>query len=343
MNQHYVPRVYLKNFSVQRNKDFYIDVFSKSTRKYFNTNIKNVCAEKDLYTLSENSKLSDNSLYLEKYFSEVIEPQYQKCYDILTNDDIYQINDIERYDILIGLLQLFTRNPILLRKALKTQRKIISNIVKKANALGSKFFKFRAKEYDLSNNSVEEVMSIIGKEQLLQFKEQNIRSMSELGSFHKNAIIQVNKIRDDSVFFTCDFPVPFIDGLYEDRNPFMKSKEFYIPLNKKYCVKIYHDKFKNKNSVYRTEVPNGPPYELNQKIFSQSSRFIFGSKEDINTFFNMKSFIDSKETDLDTIMDIIGKVLELGPNPNEPAPNDKIFERLKVFFDLYKIEWYYNN
>ena len=46
--QHYVPRVYLREFAKFRNKDnFYFWVFDKQTGEIFNSNIKDIAREEE--------------------------------------------------------------------------------------------------------------------------------------------------------------------------------------------------------------------------------------------------------------------------------------------------------
>ncbi len=89
MNQHYVPRLYLKNFSEERGNEYFVDVYEKESKRTFNTNIKNICAEKNLYTLDNNTTLHKDLFVFEKIYAEWIEPLYIHAYEILTNDRIF--------------------------------------------------------------------------------------------------------------------------------------------------------------------------------------------------------------------------------------------------------------
>src|SRR6478752_10280578 len=119
MNQHYVPRVYLKNFAKAKGRDYYVNVYDKINDRYFETNIKNICSETNLYTLDENNRVAKHVLSVEKIYSDFIEPIYAKAYSILTNEEIFYISDLQRVEILVGLFQFYYRNPIIFRKSLK--------------------------------------------------------------------------------------------------------------------------------------------------------------------------------------------------------------------------------
>lgn len=47
--QHYVPQVYLRNFAIQRKKEFFVCCFDKATRKIFKPNVKNVANQTGFY------------------------------------------------------------------------------------------------------------------------------------------------------------------------------------------------------------------------------------------------------------------------------------------------------
>src|ERR1700744_2929328 len=115
MNQHYVPRVYLKNFAERKGNEYFIDVYDKTNEKVFNTNITNICAERHLYTLDDEDKINGDTMAIEKMFAIGFEPMYQRAYDILVNDNISDITNHQREEILSSVLQLYTRNPRILR------------------------------------------------------------------------------------------------------------------------------------------------------------------------------------------------------------------------------------
>jgi len=76
MNQHYVQRSYLKNFAAQKRKGYFVDVYDTEKDRYFNTNIKNICSEIDLYTLDNDNSIGDDLLIIEKMYSNGFELLY---------------------------------------------------------------------------------------------------------------------------------------------------------------------------------------------------------------------------------------------------------------------------
>ncbi|GAA4022490.1 hypothetical protein GCM10022386_01740 [Flavobacterium cheonhonense] len=85
--------------------------FDKQTGKHIPTNINNICAETDLYTLDDNREINNDILAVEKIYANFVEPRYQKAYNLLTDDTVFRITDEQRIKIIIGILQLYMRNP----------------------------------------------------------------------------------------------------------------------------------------------------------------------------------------------------------------------------------------
>src|SRR3989344_5712477 len=60
--QHYVPKVYLKNFSISGKNGNYIWVFDKETDKIFQTNVKDIAVEKEYYNKIEEDQTTEKNL-----------------------------------------------------------------------------------------------------------------------------------------------------------------------------------------------------------------------------------------------------------------------------------------
>jgi len=72
--QHFVPRVYLKNFSSFNKKEYYVWVFDKEKEEIFQTNIKNIAFGKEFYnTLSEDQDIEKTLQQIETKFDPVIQ------------------------------------------------------------------------------------------------------------------------------------------------------------------------------------------------------------------------------------------------------------------------------
>mgnify|MGYP004461022615 CR=1 FL=1 len=110
IKQHYVPRVYLKNFSV--NNQIY--VLNKKRNKIFSTGINNICAENDFYTLKDEDGF--NSYDWEKKYAEGIEPIMGNLFPSIISRGNYPaqnftriINEIEKQKLAIIMSQQLLR------------------------------------------------------------------------------------------------------------------------------------------------------------------------------------------------------------------------------------------
>lgn len=334
MIQHFVPKVYLKNFAVKIREEYFIDVYDKFENRFFNTNIKNICSEKDLYTLNDESNLSHDKLVIENLFSRLIEPMYQRCYELLTNDNLFQITPAQRIELLLGLFQLYSRNPNIFKRIIDRDILIVKSLFERAIQEGQEAITYRNTQFDLSFHTLDSITQSIENQTLTFFKEKHVHGLSQIGTAHEDIIIHVSKIRDDSSFISGDNPMPYVDGLFDSINPLLKSKEFYITLDSKYCVHLFHDKLKNPHTILRSAIPNVSVADINDKIFRQSRRFLVGAKLGIEEYFVMAKRIENiAESDA---MALIEEVLRIGPHPTEPDYRGAMPEVLTYFLGLYK-------
>ena len=75
--QHYVPRCYLKNFSVIENDNYFTCCLFKNSFIQKKINIKNVCAVNDLYELQYSNGYVDRNM-IEDGFVD-LESRYADC------------------------------------------------------------------------------------------------------------------------------------------------------------------------------------------------------------------------------------------------------------------------
>ncbi len=331
MNQHFVPRLYLKQFSSKKGKEYFVDVYDKIEKCFFNTNIKKICAENDLYTL--DSSFHNDIFTVEKIYSELIEPMYQKSYDILTNDEIFKISDQERLEILVGVIQLFQRNPRNLNNLIKFHLAEIEKLFTLATKENKKGLTYLSEDFSFREWSEEAIKQHFIKIITKDFKEEHLKRTMEIANYHFFAKIEVIKILDNSTFITSDFPFLSEDIIAKTENPFLKSKQFTIPLNPSYALKIYHDNTKELNIIYRLEIPhgNGTTASINSTVDQKSIRFLIGSKNSFEEYFKMSKFLmdTSIELKINAFRQIIEKI---------PMTEDSIdgFNLLKYYIEKYE-------
>lgn len=327
MNQHYVPRAYLKNFANKKGKEFFIDVYDRTHNRYFKTNIKNICSEVDLYTLDEGNEFAKDLFAIEKIYANGIEPLYLNAYKILTDHSIFQITDLQRAEILISIFQFYLRNPKLLRRSLAFHKNEIRKQCKKAKEQGIKGITYLNEDFPFSEFEEPQIVEYFERKITKEYKEKHIGGLGELGTFHEYAKLEISVIRDNSEFFTSDNPLVFQDHLTEDEHPLSRSKEFVIALNKKVALRLYHDNTKHLNTIYRCFIPNGSAASINNLILEQSSRFVMASKETIAEYKKINDdFLQN--TSLELKMDAIRQIVTKFPE----TPDNKASREILLFY-----------
>lgn len=331
MKQHYVPQVYLKNFACKIDKDeFFVNVFDKKLDRYIEINIKNICAEKHLYTLPRSSKVSTDIYAVEKLYSDFIEPMYLRAYEILTNNSISAISDFQRAEILTGIFQLYMRNPRFIKKAADyhtSQINVLYDIAIRKNAKGLSYLN---EDFSFKEWSKNQIINHFIDSATILFKEKHVIGIKEMISYHAEAVFEINIAKDDSQYITSDNPLVTEDIITEDEHPLLKSKEFFIPLDKKFALRIFHDNTLNRNLIHRKFIPNGNVYQINNDIKKQSSRFIIGDKEDFEKYAQLEKTFNNSSIELK--IDTIKQILEKFPITND---SKEARELLKDFYQKY--------
>ena len=315
MNQHYVPRVYLKNFATQVGKEFFINVFDKIENRYFKANIKKICSETDFYTLPKGSIASEDILAIEKIYSTAIEPMYNRAYKILTCNDIFNINDVQRVDILIGVLHLYMRNPRILKKTLSYHAQEISKLCTHAKINKIKGITYLKEDFSFREWQEDSIIKFFSDKIIKDFKEKHIGATSDVLRHQNNIKIEINIARANANLITGDNPLAVEDFFTKEELPFEKSSEFILPLNKKFMLKLYHDNRKDSNFIYRASIPNGNVNFANEAVFTQSTRFLFGDKSDFDEYFRLQNFL-TKDS-LEMRVDMAKQILEIIPESEE--------------------------
>lgn len=170
MHQHYVPRVYLKNFGLKKKEEFFVNVYNVNDKTNFTTNIKNICGETDLYTLNPDDEDYKEPLMIENGYAEYFEPLYSKIYDILIDDNKIILTDNERAEILIAVFQFFFRNTKPLYESIEFHKKLITKKFENSRKKGIESFEYLGQTFN-TQKSVEEQIDEFKNETKYQFKK----------------------------------------------------------------------------------------------------------------------------------------------------------------------------
>lgn len=286
-NEHYIPRFYLKRFSVKKVKKAYvIDVFNKKcNKKLLNQNVKNFACMNKFYDIeldkikeqldiylnlpnidnNDKDKLVNDTQILEHYFSNVENDLKPLLDNLEQNHELIKDNIFKiKFCIFIRDLSIRTNG---FREQIKKIASITLNQMKKLDIK-------KMGKYDMTNSADE----IAKQEQIqallslpLQIKDGNIL-MNEYDFY-----VGVNKTN-----------IPFIISDQPALYVFLKANEICIPISKNTAIIMLA---KGDNLHYFTDIkPHGFEIILSEKQvtyyniiqYTMSSEFVFGDMREIN-------------------------------------------------------------
>lgn len=212
--QHYVPRLYLRNFSTKKKSDFFINCFDKPEEKIFSTNIENIGCEKYFYNTSNDTNQS-----IEKQFGNW-ESTLKTAYD-----EIIQLENLKKLSTLkLKSLAMFF---IIQYYRTKEARERIRDTVQQV--------KEKLSKDKLSNELKEQLIDIDSEETIKQMHIASVISMIRNGMKiipYMKWILLKNKT--SMSFWTSDNPVTPYNPI--DLSPFgnlgLKNRgiQLYFPL-----------------------------------------------------------------------------------------------------------------
>ena len=327
-NQHYVPKTYLKNFAILKGKQLFVDVYDLWEKKGFRSNIKNICGEKDLYTL--NKEEHPDILAIESgMYGGYLEPMYDEVYGLLTDDSVVTITDKQRAQILFSVYQLYFRNPIHLKNAINMQLSILELRYNEAKSNEIDEIIFIDEKYDIKNMSLMELQEKFSEFIRDSFKTGHIERYLELVRARTHDSIIIYKITDDSSFITSNNPLSnFSIHNFTSHDPFVGDMQFLLPLNGKYCLSLDKNKGIDPNEIPRIDIDKIFSRAVNKLIVDRAPRFIIGSKEAIQDFTtNYAGFYSNtiNSQTIDFIKDVYKRCIEETPE----------LSFMKFYIDIY--------
>lgn len=232
-NQHYVPRLYLRNFCKRKEQ---IAVFIKSIGNSFFTNIINVANENYFYDDEEIDKSNQKKQFLEKYFHPLEDRMKNLLKNLLTQLDSGQFSnftDDERIDIAMFIVYQYMRT--------KEQREIFGQLNQKLIQIYADEF-IKSEGGDPAKYKVEVDGKYFHTRILLDDK---LMDKITLSLYKKLWIILENNT--ELPFITSDHPVTKYGHLgneFRSMSGFnSKGVEISFPFSPKYLLSIIDEEF----------------------------------------------------------------------------------------------------
>lgn len=101
-SQHYVPRMFLRNFAIQEGEEYFIWVFDKEKDHIFRANIKNIASENEFYNrVSEEQDTEKGLSVLEGKTAPILQKLIErKNLEVLSEDDKKKISQFVAYQMI---------------------------------------------------------------------------------------------------------------------------------------------------------------------------------------------------------------------------------------------------
>lgn len=296
--QHFVSRVYLKNFARKDGDKWLIDSVNKEDPShYFSGNIDDVCVKKNFYTLTGGTEKERQAI---ENFYQDIEAKYNSVYSKLVDTRIRKIEDEEKQIIIAFLTTLLFRN----LSWVERYNEFVERSFRKAYELckqhGKKKFNYLGKQISFENQDFAEVLI----EHLASIKEGQV-------SVQVDVALRLSQVRAEDEFFvtelgeensnfiTSDNPVVIQSENKGHIMPFDPKNILTLSLNNKFLLYLMPSNISPIETNYiardhktdllcRTE-------ELTANFLQirNANRFLLGEKEFIDKALEQKKTNDS--------------------------------------------------
>ena len=244
--QHYVPKVYLKNFSFGTVKSPKIYVLSVNPTKIYQANISDTAAERNFYTIE---KYKDKYIWENNYANNV-EPMLGsllkdircRCENSLVQNNSLVLSSDEKVKLSLNIILQLLRGKQTRRYNKHLYDKLLPIAIDKARHLFYPLDEAKEKAIRLFETDNEYFKEI---SMLAIFNETNIKKFLDI-MVRRNFIFY--RIIGHESFITSDNPVLFIDANTQDATPFKNgilkaSTLIYYPISSKLLLGTYNSEF----------------------------------------------------------------------------------------------------
>ncbi|NLR83051.1 DUF4238 domain-containing protein [Chitinophaga eiseniae] len=324
--QHYVPRTYLKNFASKQVGDEYfvkaLSIEDARPENIFDINIKNVCLERNLYTLP--GETAEEKMLLEKFYSDEIEQHYNSIYALLTDPSKTTITHEERELIISTVVTTFYRTTKWINQHNDLLKRVYTQMFSLCQQAGKDYFLFEGIKVSIKDKTPEELLAeykvenrpgqvITQLEVALKLIEARIKSDN----------IFVSKLADDDCeFITSDNPVVLQNIKGGHITPFDPSNIMKLPLDKKHMLFLMPDADEEARKLIVRHNVTGlfcrtEKLISNAEQFQKADRFILGDEQSLMGYLQTKDLAErplSEEEikNMTSFDDYIKKGKELG-------------------------------
>jgi hypothetical protein len=285
--QHFIPRSYLKNFSVSLDNDdkAFVEVMNlKSGQITFPFSIMNLCVSKNIYTIPGVDE--KDKYFLENYYAQNVDGVYPEVYRILTNEKQIEITEEERKKILSTTLSLYFRTSKFLNEKNKDLEDVFEFIERAQEKLGGKekdmelFFAGRIYNFKMADvEEAKEKMRIDNKTDFIVGHFENWQNFVR----HKyDSQITVLKVTKEFPLITSDNPVNIYNHKYKTADIFDPNNSIQLPLDDEHFLWISPKTQQcERNVIYRGLRDKWFSFVSNSSSQESATEWIIGKEDSL--------------------------------------------------------------
>lgn len=247
-----MPRAYLKYFSFKKHNEFFIWVYDKDSGRRFQTNIKNVAVEKDLYELNNiDDEHIINKNAWEEYYSKEVEPELSaligniisKYNNSLITDRNIAFDETTKLRLSLQIVYQIYRGKKAFNEADIKRSEILDSISLQAEELAVEMYG--------ENHSID-INSYLHNDNLWKL---SIAEAATSGAAHVDLLNRLMdriwvlyKITDNSQFITSDNPILIHNDVNKTVGLFQAGLRFdrtvlYYPISPRFMIALYSNRF----------------------------------------------------------------------------------------------------
>ena len=303
VDQHFVPRTYMKHFSVQRDKNYFIhaaQVPYTDNDPFWEINIKKICFEKHLYTLP--GATVEERMLLERIYSDVFETDYNRLYEMLTDNKKIKITPAEREFTISTVISMYYRTTNWNRFAYSFMDDIIERGYYMAKQSPHDHFMLEDRKISIANKTVEELKEEHRQETKTLIALNQLRHIMKLTHIRSIADgLMITRLTSDTdEFLTSDNPVECNNIQQGYIMPIDPTNTFSLPLDSKHHLTIIPNEHPEwRTIIRRNEYDHScsmlPMLGLNRGQEQNAQKFLLGSQLGLMNYYTCKKEIDSPE------------------------------------------------
>lgn len=259
INQHYIPRSYLKNFGflVNAKKRRWSVYAMENGGEIERRTTENICAVEYLYDLPFAT--GEERQFLEHAYEEYADRHFTEITEFVNNDSNLSLSPEMREKILKSCLSLYFRTP---------------------------------KFVDLDQRALDEIQRLPDDQQELAWKikkqqllEDSVKNFELLYNATKHCGISVNKAVHEWEFISGDNPVIFRNRQNEVKDVLGMDNIIHMPLTPRYAISIMPaNESRLHNTFYRVLYNDDHVMSINHDIEKYHQRYLLGSKMALESY-----------------------------------------------------------